>query len=178
MLYALPSGNCSELGVSGDVTGGERTAGQTSGLVRWASDNDRLLLPRHLCSASGGISCCLRQAHTPLWLLPCAQHADSCARFRRKQWIKPPKRHPVGSPLPCGYHGGLAGGLFVFSKGQASFPNELETAPQLLDALIVVFLGRGENTGGGLGWRRRSLKASKTTWTPFSNLLAPLPLPC
>jgi branched-chain amino acid transport system permease protein len=43
---------------------------------------------------------------------------------------------------------GLAGGLFVFSKGSV-FPNELEIA-RSFDALIVVFLGGVKTLAGGV----------------------------
>ena len=44
--------------------------------------------------------------------------------------------------------GGLAGALFVFSKGSV-FPNELEIA-RSFDALIVVFLGGVKTLAGGV----------------------------
>jgi branched-chain amino acid transport system permease protein len=43
---------------------------------------------------------------------------------------------------------GVAGGLFVFSKGSV-FPNEMEIA-QSFDALIVVFLGGVKTLSGGV----------------------------
>jgi branched-chain amino acid transport system permease protein len=44
--------------------------------------------------------------------------------------------------------GGLAGALFVFSKGSV-FPNELEITKSF-DALIVVFLGGVKTLSGGV----------------------------
>ena len=48
----------------------------------------------------------------------------------------------------AGIMAGLAGGLFVFSKGSV-FPNELEIA-RSFDALIVVFLGGVKTLSGGV----------------------------
>ena len=48
----------------------------------------------------------------------------------------------------AGFMGGLAGALFVFSKGSV-FPNELEIA-RSFDALIVVFLGGVKTLAGGV----------------------------
>ncbi len=48
----------------------------------------------------------------------------------------------------AGFMGGLAGALFVFSKGSV-FPNELEIA-RSFDALIVVFLGGVKTLSGGI----------------------------
>jgi branched-chain amino acid transport system permease protein len=48
----------------------------------------------------------------------------------------------------AGLMGGLAGALFVFSKGSV-FPNELEIA-RSFDALIVVFLGGVKTLAGGV----------------------------
>ncbi|MCY4206798.1 MAG: ABC transporter permease, partial [Roseovarius sp.] len=48
----------------------------------------------------------------------------------------------------AGFVGGLAGALFVFSKGSV-FPNELEIA-RSFDALIVVFLGGVKTLAGGV----------------------------
>lgn len=48
----------------------------------------------------------------------------------------------------AGFIGGLAGALFVFSKGSV-FPNELEIA-RSFDALIVVFLGGVQTLSGGV----------------------------
>ncbi|MEM6487794.1 MAG: ABC transporter permease [Pseudomonadota bacterium] len=48
----------------------------------------------------------------------------------------------------AGFMGGLAGALFVFSKGSV-FPNELEIA-RSFDALIVVFLGGVQTLSGGV----------------------------
>ena len=48
----------------------------------------------------------------------------------------------------AGFMGGIAGALFVFSKGSV-FPNELEIA-RSLDALIVVFLGGVKTLAGGV----------------------------
>ncbi|PID60105.1 MAG: ABC transporter permease [Gammaproteobacteria bacterium] len=47
-----------------------------------------------------------------------------------------------------GFMAGLAGALFVFSKGSV-FPNELEI-PKSFDALIVVFLGGVKTLSGGV----------------------------
>ncbi|MDJ0821026.1 MAG: ABC transporter permease [Paracoccaceae bacterium] len=48
----------------------------------------------------------------------------------------------------AGFMGGLAGALFVFSKGSV-FPNELEIV-RSFDALIVVFLGGVKTLAGGV----------------------------
>ena len=48
----------------------------------------------------------------------------------------------------AGFMGGLAGALFIFSKGSI-FPNELEIA-RSFDALIVVFLGGVKTRSGGV----------------------------
>ena len=48
----------------------------------------------------------------------------------------------------AGFMGGLAGALFVFSKGSI-FPNELEIA-RSFDALIMVFLGGVKTLSGGV----------------------------
>ena len=48
----------------------------------------------------------------------------------------------------AGFMGGLAGALFVFSKGSV-FPNELDIA-RSFDALIVVFLGGVKTLAGGV----------------------------
>ena len=48
----------------------------------------------------------------------------------------------------AGFMGGIAGALFVFSKGSV-FPNELEIA-RSFDALIVVFLGGVKTLAGGV----------------------------
>ena len=48
----------------------------------------------------------------------------------------------------AGLMGGLAGALFVFSKGSV-FPNELEIS-RSFDALIVVFLGGVKTLAGGV----------------------------
>ena len=48
----------------------------------------------------------------------------------------------------AGFMGGLAGAMFVFSKGSV-FPNELEIA-RSFDALIVVFLGGVKTLSGGV----------------------------
>lgn len=48
----------------------------------------------------------------------------------------------------AGFMGGLAGALFLFSKGSV-FPNELEIA-RSFDALIVVFLGGVKTLSGGV----------------------------
>ncbi len=48
----------------------------------------------------------------------------------------------------AGFMGGLAGAMFVFSKGSV-FPNELEIA-RSFDALIVVFLGGVKTLAGGV----------------------------
>lgn len=48
----------------------------------------------------------------------------------------------------AGFLGGLAGALFVFSKGSV-FPNELEIAKSF-DALIVIFLGGVKTLAGGV----------------------------
>ena len=126
----------------GDVTGGD------DGLVNiwpsaWASDNTvYYYLAFTLCV--GGILLLRQAAHAPFgYALRAARDSPRQAEAtgintKRIQWV---------AFTFAGAMAGLAGGLFVFSKGSI-FPNELETA-RSFDALIVVFLGGVKTLSGG-----------------------------
>ena len=126
----------------GDVTGGD------DGLVNiwpsaWASDNTvYYYLAFALCV--GGILLLRQAAHAPFgYALRAARDSPRQAEAtgintKRIQWV---------AFTFAGAMAGLAGGLFVFSKGSI-FPNELETA-RSFDALIVVFLGGVKTLSGG-----------------------------
>ena len=85
----------------------------------------------------GGILFLRHVAHSPFGYALRASRDSS--RQALKQQVSTPNRF---NGLPFAFAGamaGLAGGLFVFSKGSI-FPTELEIA-RSFDALIVVFLG-------------------------------------
>ncbi|MEM7526119.1 MAG: ABC transporter permease [Pseudomonadota bacterium] len=96
-----------------------------------------------LVLAGGGILLLRHAAHSPFgYALRAAR--DSARRaeatgidVKRVQW---------GAFAFAGMMAGVAGGLFVFSKGSI-FPNELEIA-RSFDALIVVFLGGVKTLAG------------------------------
>ena len=126
----------------GDITGGD------DGLVNiwpsdWASDNVVFFyLALVLCV--GGILLLRHAAHAPFgYALRAARDSARQAEAtgintRHVQWV---------AFTFAGTMAGLAGGLFVFSKGSV-FPNELEIA-RSFDALIVVFLGGVKTLSGG-----------------------------
>ncbi len=109
----------------------------------WASGNAVFFwLSFVLCV--GGILVLRHAAHAPLgYSLRAARDNPARAaatglRVARLQWV---------AFAFAGAMAGLAGGLFVFSKGSV-FPNELEIA-RSFDALIVVFLGGVKTLSGG-----------------------------
>jgi len=126
----------------GDVTGGD------DGLVNiwpsdWASDNDvYYYLAFVFCI--GGILLLRQAAHAPFGYAMRA--ARDSARQAEAMGINTKRIQWVAFTF-AGIMAGLAGGLFVFSKGSI-FPNELETA-RSFDALIVVFLGGVKTLSGG-----------------------------
>lgn len=93
----------------------------------------------------GGILALRHVAHSPFgYALRAARDSARAAEAtgidtKRVQWA---------AFAFAGAMAGLAGGLFVFSKGSV-FPNELEIA-QSFDALIVVFLGGVKTLSGGV----------------------------
>ncbi|MCC1493979.1 ABC transporter permease [Cognatishimia sp. F0-27] len=127
----------------GEVTGGD------DGLVNiWPADwlNDTTVffyLALILCI--GGILAMRHVAHSPFgYALRAGRDSDRRAEatginVKRVQWL--------GFGF-AGMMAGLAGGLFVFSKGSV-FPNEMEIA-RSFDALIVVFLGGVKTLAGGV----------------------------
>ncbi len=127
----------------GDVTGGD------DGLVNlWPADwlNDTTVYFYFtLLFAVGGILMLRHVAHSPFgYALRAARDSQRQAEStgidtRRVQLLA------FGF---AGLMGGLAGALFVFSKGSV-FPNELEIA-RSFDALIVVFLGGVKTLAGGV----------------------------
>ena len=126
----------------GDVTGGD------DGLVNiwpseWASDNSvYYYIAFILCI--GGILLLRQAAHAPFGYAMRA--ARDSARQAEAMGINTKRIQWVAFTF-AGIMAGLAGGLFVFSKGSI-FPNELETA-RSFDALIVVFLGGVKTLSGG-----------------------------
>ncbi|MFD2737989.1 ABC transporter permease [Sulfitobacter aestuarii] len=126
----------------GEITGGD------DGLVNiwpsdWASDND-VYYYLALVFCVGGILVLRHVAHAPFgYALRAARDSARQAEAtgintKRIQWV---------AFAFAGTMAGLAGGLFVFSKGSV-FPNELEIA-RSFDALIVVFLGGVKTLSGG-----------------------------
>ncbi|MEN8892211.1 MAG: ABC transporter permease [Planktotalea arctica] len=127
----------------GDLTGGD------DGLVdiwpsEWASGTTTFYyLAMVLCI--GGIIMLRHTAHSPFgYALRAARDSQRQAEAtgintKHVQWVA------FGF---AGAMAGIAGGLFVFSKGSI-FPNELEIA-RSFDALIVVFLGGVKTLAGGV----------------------------
>ncbi|SFE83174.1 ABC transporter permease [Roseivivax sediminis] len=126
----------------GEVTGGD------DGIVgvwpaSWASGNGVFFYLAFTFSV-GGILLLRHAAHAPFgYALRAARDAHARAEAtglatHRLQWA---------AFAFAGMLAGLAGGLFVFSKGSV-FPNELEIA-RSFDALIVVFLGGVKTLSGG-----------------------------
>ncbi|MCY4301947.1 MAG: ABC transporter permease [Aestuariivita sp.] len=127
----------------GDVTGGD------DGLVNiWPADwlkPTTIYFYFSLILCVGGILLMRHIAHSPFgYSLRAARDSE-----RRAEATGINTRH-VRWMAFCfaGVLAGLAGGLFVFSKGSI-FPNELEIA-RSFDALIVVFLGGVKTLAGGV----------------------------
>ena len=126
-----------------EVTGGD------DGLVDiwpapWASSTTAFYwLALALCS--GGIFLLRHAAHSPFGYA--LRAARDSARQAEATGI-PTKRVQWAAFAFAGAMAGLAGGVFVFSKGSV-FPNELEIA-RSFDALIVVFLGGVKTLSGGV----------------------------
>ncbi|MEO9898889.1 MAG: ABC transporter permease [Paracoccaceae bacterium] len=127
----------------GDVTGGD------DGLVNiwpaeWLKDTTVFFYFTLLMSVSG-IVILRHVAHSPFG------YALRAARDSQRQaeatGINTRKVQLLAFGF-AGMMGGLAGALFVFSKGSV-FPNELEIA-RSFDALIVVFLGGVKTLAGGV----------------------------
>ncbi|ETX30184.1 ABC transporter permease [Roseivivax isoporae] len=126
----------------GDVTGGD------DGLVgiwpaRWASDND-VYFWLALVLSVGGILVLRHVAHAPFGY---ALRAARDNAPRAEAMGLDTKRIQHAAFAFAGMMAGVAGGLFVFSKGSV-FPNEMEIA-RSFDALIVVFLGGVKTLSGG-----------------------------
>lgn len=127
----------------GDVTGGD------DGLVNiWPADwlnETTTYFYFALVMAVGGILVLRHIAHSPFG------YALRAARDSQRQaeatGIDTRKVQLIAFGF-AGLMGGLAGALFVFSKGSV-FPNELEIA-RSFDALIVVFLGGVKTLAGGV----------------------------
>ena len=127
----------------GEVTGGD------DGMVdiwpsAWASDTTTFFY-LSLVICVGGILMLRHAAHSPFgYALRAARDSARQAEAtgintKRIQWV---------AFAFAGAMAGLAGGLFVFSKGSV-FPYELEIAKSF-DALIVVFLGGVKTLAGGV----------------------------
>lgn len=127
----------------GDVTGGD------DGLVNiWPADwlNDTTIFFYFaLLFSVGGIIALRHIAHSPFGYA--LRAARDSARQAEATGINT-KRVQLLAFGVAGMMAGLAGGLFVFSKGSV-FPNELEIA-RSFDALIVVFLGGVKTLAGGV----------------------------
>ncbi|KMK67277.1 ABC transporter permease [Puniceibacterium sp. IMCC21224] len=127
----------------GDVTGGD------DGLVDiWPSDwanSPSVYFYLTLVITVGGMLLLRQAAHAPFgYALRAARDSTRQAEAtgidtKRVQWV---------AFAFAGAMAGVAGGLFVFSKGSI-FPNELDIA-RSFDALIVVFLGGVKTLSGGI----------------------------
>jgi len=127
----------------GDVTGGD------DGLVNiWPSDwlNDTTVYFYFtLILAVSGIVILRHVAHSPFgYALRAARDSE---RQAEAMGIDARKIKLIAFGF-AGFMGGLAGALFIFSKGSV-FPNELEIA-RSFDAIIVVFLGGVKTLAGGV----------------------------
>ena len=127
----------------GDVTGGD------DGLVNiWPADwlNETLIYFYFtLILAVSGIIILRHVAHSPFgYALRAARDSQ---RQAEAMGIDTARIKLIAFGF-AGFMGGLAGALFVFSKGSV-FPNELEIA-RSFDALIVVFLGGVKTLAGGV----------------------------
>jgi branched-chain amino acid transport system permease protein len=127
----------------GEVTGGD------DGLVNiwpaeWLKDTTVYFYFTLICAVSGIVI--LRHIiHSPLgYALRAARDSQ---RRAEAMGINTQKVRLIAFGF-AGLMGGLAGALFVFSKGSV-FPNELEIA-RSFDALIVVFLGGVKTIAGGV----------------------------
>ena len=127
----------------GDVTGGD------DGLVNiWPADwlkDTTIFFYFALILSVGGMLALRHVAHSPFGYA--LRAARDSARQAEATGINT-KRVQLLAFGFAGMIAGLAGGLFVFSKGSV-FPNELEIA-RSFDALIVVFLGGVKTLAGGL----------------------------
>ncbi len=127
----------------GDVTGGD------DGLVniwpaQWLKDTTAYFYFSLILSVSG-ILVLRHVAHSPFgYALRAARDSE---RQAEAMGINTRRVQLVAFGF-AGLMGGLAGALFVFSKGSV-FPNELEIA-RSFDALIVVFLGGVKTLAGGV----------------------------
>ncbi|WP_306133544.1 ABC transporter permease [Roseivivax marinus] len=126
----------------GAVTGGD------DGIVGvwpadWASGNTAYFYLA-LALSVGGILALRHMAHAPLGY---ALRAARDAPLRAEATGLHTRRLQLVAFALAGTLAGLAGGLFVFSKGSV-FPNELEIS-RSFDALIVVFLGGVKTLSGG-----------------------------
>jgi branched-chain amino acid transport system permease protein len=127
----------------GDVTRGD------DGLVNiwpsaWASGTT-VYFYLTLVICTGGILFLRHAAHSPFGYA--LRAARDSARQAEATGIHT-KRVQWAAFALAGAMAGLAGGLFVFSKGSV-FPNELEIV-RSFDALIVVFLGGVKTLAGGV----------------------------
>ena len=127
----------------GDVTGGD------DGLVNiWPAEwlkSTTVFFYFSLIFAVGGILVLRHVAHSPFgYALRAARDSQ---RQAESMGIDTRKVQLLAFGF-AGFMGGLAGALFVFSKGSV-FPNELEIA-RSFDALIVVFLGGVKTLAGGV----------------------------
>lgn len=127
----------------GDVTGGD------DGLVNiWPADwlnGTTIYFYFTLLLAVGGILVMRHVAHSPFGYTLRASRDSQ--RRAESMGINTRKVQLIGFGF-AGLMGGLAGALFVFSKGSV-FPTELEIA-RSFDALIVVFLGGVKTLAGGV----------------------------
>ena len=127
----------------GDVTGGD------DGLVNiWPADwlnETTVFFYFTLILAVGGIVMLRHVAHSPFGYA--LRAARDSGRQAEAMGIDTHKIRLIAFGF-AGFMGGLAGALFVFSKGSV-FPNELEIA-RSFDALIVVFLGGVKTLAGGV----------------------------
>ncbi|MEM7499829.1 MAG: ABC transporter permease, partial [Pseudomonadota bacterium] len=124
-----------------EVTGGD------DGLIgiwpsSWASDTT-VFYYLALVLAGGGILVLRHAAHSPFGY---ALRAARDSAMRAEATGIDTKRVQWAAFAFAGMMAGVAGGLFVFSKGSI-FPNELEIA-RSFDALIVVFLGGVKTLAG------------------------------
>jgi branched-chain amino acid transport system permease protein len=127
----------------GDVTGGD------DGIVNiWPSDWLNSTTPYFyftLFWSIAGILILRRIAHSPFGY---ALRASRDSERQAEAMGIDTRRIKLIAFGVAGFMGGLAGALFVFSKGSI-FPNELEIA-RSFDAIIVVFLGGVKTLAGGV----------------------------
>lgn len=127
----------------GEVTGGD------DGIVNiWPSawlNETTIYFYFTLVLSVSGILVLRRIAHSPFgYALRAARDSE---RQAEAMGIDSKKVRLIAFGL-AGFMGGLAGALFIFSKGSV-FPNELEIGKSF-DALIVVFLGGVKTLAGGV----------------------------